>query len=452
MAKKVAFYTLGCKVNQYETQAIAEEFKKIGYEVVSEEDTADVYVVNSCTVTAMADRKSRQYIRRVRRQAPKAIVVLAGCYPQTDPDSTQGLDGVDIMVGTRGKMEIPDMVEECLAAREQGEDPETLRYFVEGDWSDANRYEEEGEVTGLESKTRALIKIQTGCNRFCSYCVIPYARGPIRSRSGMSVVNEAKRLIAQGYKEIVLAGINTALYGAEKGFQDDLETGLQGIEIVVKAINELPGDFRIRLNSVEPTVVNAEYLKRLFVYEKLCHHAHLSVQSGSSRIIAAMNRNYTREDYLRIIDTLRAFDPHYGITTDIITGFPGETEADFEDSLSLVDYADFLHVHGFPYSRRPYTVAAKMDGQVAPSVKKERNRRLIEFADIVSLRFRLGLAGTPQRVLAEEKTEEGLWRGHTSNFTVIYFPEKDGVDISNTFIDVIAGKPYQDGVLGERKE
>ena len=452
MAKKVAFYTLGCKVNQYETQAIAEEFKKIGYEVVSEEDTADVYVVNSCTVTAMADRKSRQYIRRVRRQAPKAIVVLAGCYPQTDPDSTQGLDGVDIMVGTRGKMEIPDMVEECLAAREQGEEPETLRYFVEGDWSDAYRYEEEGEVTGLESKTRALIKIQTGCNRFCSYCVIPYARGPIRSRSGMSVVNEAKRLIAQGYKEIVLAGINTALYGAEKGFQDDLETGLQGIEIVVKAINELPGDFRIRLNSVEPTVVNAEYLKRLFVYEKLCHHAHLSVQSGSSRIIAAMNRNYTREDYLRIIDTLRAFDPHYGITTDIITGFPGETEADFEDSLSLVDYADFLHVHGFPYSRRPYTVAAKMDGQVAPSVKKERNRRLIEFADIVSLRFRLGLAGTPQRVLAEEKTEEGLWRGHTSNFTVIYFPEKDGVDISNTFIDVIAGKPYQDGVLGERKE
>ena len=452
MAKKVAFYTLGCKVNQYETQALAEEFKRIGYEVVSEEDTADVYVVNSCTVTALADRKSRQYIRRVRRQAPKAIVVLAGCYPQTDPDSTQGLDGVDIMVGTRGKMEIPDMVEECLAAREQGEEPETLRYFVEGDWSDAYRYEEEGEVTGLESKTRALIKIQTGCNRFCSYCVIPYARGPIRSRSGMSVVNEAKRLIAQGYKEIVLAGINTALYGAEKGFQDDLETGLQGIEIVVKAINELPGDFRIRLNSVEPTVVNAEYLKRLFVYEKLCHHAHLSVQSGSSRIIAAMNRNYTREDYLRIIDTLRAFDPHYGITTDIITGFPGETEADFEDSLSLVDYADFLHVHGFPYSRRPYTVAAKMDGQVAPSVKKERNRRLIEFADIVSLRFRLGLAGTPQRVLAEEKTEEGLWRGHTSNFTVIYFPEKDGVDISNTFIDVIAGKPYQDGVLGERKE
>ena len=440
---KVSFYTLGCKVNQYETQAVAEAFRRSGYEIAAEEDTADVYVVNTCTVTRLADRKSRQYIRRMKKANPDAVVVIMGCYPQTNPDEVAQIEEADIILGTTEKTKAPEYVERFLedCCRQQHvKEPKVLEQC----------YNEEGGVTCLESKTRALIKIQEGCNRFCSYCVIPYARGAVRSRGLAEIVSEAEKLVKAGYKEIVLTGINTALYGLEnEAFLD--KSKAYGIETVVDAISEIPGDFRIRLGSMEPTVVDAEYVSRLFKYDKLCHHIHLALQSGSTRIIRAMNRSYTAESYMEIVKVLREFDPCYGITTDIITGFPGETEEDFEESLDMVRKVRYLKVHGFPYSQRLFTPAASMDGQIAPPVKKERNKRLIALAEEVSDGFRSSMIGIPQRVLAEEKGPDGLWRGHGDNFTEIHFLEESGNDISNTFVTVIPALLYEEGLLG-RKE
>ena len=440
---KVSFYTLGCKVNQYETQAVAEAFRRAGYVIAEGEETADVYVVNTCTVTRLADRKSRQYIRRMKKANPAAVVVIMGCYPQTNPDEVSQIEEADIILGTTQKTRAPEYVAEFLRDR-------LRRQHVTGPKVLEQCFSEEGGVTCLESRTRALIKIQEGCNRFCSYCVIPYARGAVRSRSLCSIVSEAENLVKTGYKEIVLTGINTALYGLENEAALD-KSGPFGIETVVAAISDIPGDFRIRLGSMEPTVIDAEYVSRLFKYDKLCHHIHLALQSGSDRIIRAMNRNYTAESYLEIVRVLREFDPHYGITTDIITGFPGETEEDFEESLDMVRRVGYLKVHGFPYSRRLFTPAADMDCQIAPPVKKERNRRLLAASSEVSCDFRKTLIGIPQKVLAEEKGSDGLWHGHADNFTEIYFHEESGNDISNTFVNVIPALPYEDGLLG-RKE
>ncbi|MCQ2552180.1 MAG: MiaB/RimO family radical SAM methylthiotransferase [Clostridia bacterium] len=508
---KVAFYTLGCKVNQYETQALSEQFKKEGFEVVPEEDLADVYIVNTCTVTRMADRKSRQYIRRMKNKNKDAIVVMMGCYPQTNPDEALEIDEADIIMGTTDKMMAVELVKKLIASKlSKGSDPidnigrkHVKKLSMGSDPNDNSndnsndnlKYQELGEVNGIESRTRALIKIEDGCNRFCSYCVIPYARGPVRSRNLDLIVAEAKRLIDAGYKEIVLTGINTALYGTENGFSTASEasrlpaggadaggvasglpaggadaSGIYGIELVVKALNEIPGDFRIRLGSLEPTVVDASYIFKLLKYDKLCHHVHMSVQSGSSKIISAMNRHYTREDYLAMVKTLRDFDPLYGITTDIITGFPGEKEEDFNESISLVRETEFLKVHCFPYSKRLYTKAALMENQISPPVKKERNRRLINAAEEAANNFKFKMVGSVQRVLAEElapkpeecggcdelsglllKKGELLWRGHASNFMDVYFAAKEGEDLSNTFVNVKIAAPYADGVFG-RKE
>ncbi|MCQ2565533.1 MAG: tRNA (N(6)-L-threonylcarbamoyladenosine(37)-C(2))-methylthiotransferase MtaB [Clostridia bacterium] len=440
---KVSFYTLGCKVNQYETQAVGEAFRRAGYEIAGEEDLADVYVVNTCTVTRLADRKSRQYIRRMKKANPHAVVVIMGCYPQTNPEEVAQIEEADIILGTTEKTKAPEYVAKFL------EDRKTQHHVAEPKVTETT-FNEEGGVTCLESKTRALIKIQEGCNRFCSYCVIPYARGAVRSRDLSEIVSEAEKLVKAGYKEIVLTGINTALYGLEnEAFLD--KSKAYGIETVVEAISCIPGDFRIRLGSMEPTVVDAEYVSRLFKYDKLCHHIHLALQSGSNNIIRAMNRNYTAESYLDIVRVLREFDPCYGITTDIITGFPGETEEDFQASLDMVRKVKYLKVHGFPYSQRLFTPAAEMDGQIAPPVKKERNKELIALGEEVAADFCRSLIGIPQRVLAEERGADGLWRGHADNFTEIYFLDESGNDISNTFVTVIPALPYEEGLLG-RKE
>lgn len=410
MEKKVAFFTLGCRVNQYESHKLAEEFKAAGWLVVSENEAADVYIVNTCTVTRLADRKSRQYIRRMKRQNPASKLVVMGCYPETNPEEIKALKEVDFMLGTNDKDKVFDLlgVRRAAGCKVLGFDP--------------------------ESRTRALIQIQTGCNRFCSYCVIPYARNNISSKPIPEIVDEAKDLIAAGYKEIVLTGINTALYDG-------------GVEPVIKALNELPGDFRVRFGSLEPTVVDADYVKSLLKYDKLCHHFHLSVQSGSDSIIAAMNRHYTRADYLEIIRVCREFDPLFGITTDIIAGFPGETEKDLRLSTDLIEKAEFLHVHAFPYSKRLFTKAAELDNQITPQVKKERNKQLIAAGELASTSFRRKMIGTTQRVLVEQNID-GLWHGHASNYTDVYF-NSDKNDIINTFIEVKITDLYKDGVLGK---
>ena len=317
---KAAFHTLGCKVNQYETEAMKEQFRKAGYEITGEEDPADVYIINTCTVTNLADRKSRQYIRRMKKQCPQAVVAVTGCYAQVKPEEVAALPEVDIVAGTGEKNHLVQYVSEYLA------DHQKQKHILAYDA--LTSYHDQGIITSMDSRTRAYIKIQEGCNRFCSYCLIPFARGQVRSRDPQEIVLEAETLLAHGFRELVLTGINTALYGTEEAFAYPLSAaeqaaGMHGIEIIISRLNALDGDFRIRLSSLEPTVVNADYVKRLLQYEKLCPHLHLSIQSGSDAVLQAMHRHYSRVDYLDIVRVLKAHDPHYGITTDIICGFPG---------------------------------------------------------------------------------------------------------------------------------
>ncbi|MDD2217941.1 MAG: tRNA (N(6)-L-threonylcarbamoyladenosine(37)-C(2))-methylthiotransferase MtaB [Eubacteriales bacterium] len=454
---KIAFHTLGCKVNQYETEALKGIFARKEHEIVGENDVADLYIINTCSVTSLADRKSRQYIRRMKKKNPEAIVLVTGCYSQTAPDEVAAIEGVDIVTGTNEKRNIPKYVDEFMSRRSNSSvsgiasildipdnsEPELhiLRY------EELETYEETGIITLPESRTRAYIKIQEGCDRFCSYCIIPYARGKSRSRSPISVINEAKALVEKGFKEIILTGINTALYGSEPDFE--YKGDKRGIEIIISLINEIEGDFRIRLSSLEPTVINKDYVSGLFKYDKLCHHIHLSAQTGSDNILGQMNRKYSREDYLDIVRQLKAFDPHYGITTDIIAGFPGESDADFRDSLTLIDEVGFCKVHAFNYSKRPGTKAAEMKSHIAPAVKSKRTAELIKAGEQTAKLFFEGCIGTMRRVLIEEfDVAASCFIGYTDNYIKTYISDTKQYS-SGEFVDVILTEIYKDGMRGE---
>jgi threonylcarbamoyladenosine tRNA methylthiotransferase MtaB len=448
MLRTVGFYTLGCKVNQYETTKISEIFQKEGYSLVGDGEPADVYVINTCTVTRLADRKSRQFIRRAKRLNSSCVIVVMGCYPQTNLDEIKQLDEIDIIIGTAQKEKAVEYVKEFFIERKP-------QIHLEDIYVQRALCEDKLVVPSLGAKTRALINIQNGCDRYCSYCVIPYARGPVRSVPLEDIVKEAQSLLSQGCKELVLTGINTALYGTEASFKSSAE-GLHGIEIAINALNDIPGDFRIRLGSLEPTVVDAKYVERLLTYDKLCHHLHLSVQSGSNRILKAMNRNYTVADYLDIVKVVRSYDSSYGLTTDIIVGFPGETEADFAESLALIEKVGYNKVHGFQYSKRLFTVASSMENQISPPVKKERNIHLISLAGKVSYDIRKTLTGENFRILVEELVEDcggnKFWKGHADNFVVFYIPYFSKEDFVNQFVRVIAQHPLEDGMLGQKEK
>ena len=429
---KAAFRTLGCKVNQYETEAMKEQFRKAGYEIAGEEELADVYVINTCTVTQLADRKSRQFIRRAIRMNPEALVAVTGCYSEIRPEEVRGIEGVDIITGTGDKEDLPRLVLEMMAERGKADLPEVLpeRGFA---------------VTAMEGRTRAYIKVEDGCDRFCSYCIIPHARGPVRSRPMEKVLEEVEGILAAGYREIVLTGINTALYGKD--------LGLDGIAELIAGIDRLPGDFRIRLSSLEPAVIDRAYVEKLFAFDKLCHHLHLSAQSGSDSVIRRMNRHYTREDYLEIVKTLRRFDPGYGITTDIICGFPGETEEDFQDSVRLAEEAGFLKVHVFPYSRRTGTPAAAAKDQVRDGIRTERTAIMARAGEEASARFLDQQAGTVRRFLAEREEsfpndlKGPVFSGYTDNYIKTFVT---GADIrGNEFREVRLLRRYRDGMLAE---
>lgn len=439
---KIAFHTLGCKVNQYETEGLKENFKKAGHETVPDTEFADVYVINTCTVTNLADRKSRQFIRRARAINPDAAIAVTGCYVQVSPEEVAAIEGVDIIAGTNEKSAMVALVEEYIR---KGSKIRQVKSYEELD-----TYEETGTITSMESRTRAYIKIQEGCDRFCSYCIIPFARGRVRSRKPSEIIKEAANLIEAGFKELILTGINAALYGTEKGFVCDIDNPdikeLYGIEIIIYLLDQMPGDFRIRLSSLEPTAVNSDYVKRLLEYDRLCHHLHLSIQSGSDSVICAMNRNYTRRDYLDIVKVLRDKDPHYGITTDIIVGFPGETDEDFADSMNMIREADFLRVHAFQYSKRKGTAAAVMENQIEPQVKKSRSAALIAEADRVSKEFMTACTGEIRQVLFEE-TDKDKITGYTDNYIKVYAQADER--FLNTLCDVkITGIMY-DGVSCE---
>ena len=437
---KVAFHTLGCKVNQYETEALALKFRERGYEIVGETDFADIYIINTCTVTGLADRKSRQYIRKMKKLNPESVVAVTGCYAQISPDEVQAVEGVNIVSGTNEKGKLIDYIENFFVER--------LPQMHVLPYEELKTYEETGLVTATETRTRAYIKIQEGCNRFCSYCVIPYARGSVRSRAVADVLAEAQGLLDQGFRELVLTGINAALYGTEPGFEKAPD-GMYGIEWIIKELNDLPGNFRIRLSSLEPAVVNAEYVKNLMKYEKLCPHLHLSAQSGSDDILKAMNRPYDRNDYLEIVSVLKEFDSEYGISTDLIVGFPGETEENFQDSVKLIEEVGFCKVHAFKYSQRPMTKAASMKNQIAPPVKKARSQVLMEAGELASQSFFEANRGKVRTVLIEEYLEDtGCMTGYTDNYIRVYIRGHQP-ELINTFCPVELDESFMDGMIGK---
>ena len=440
---KAAFYTLGCKVNQYETETIREQFRKDGFDIVPDNVPADVYVVNTCTVTNLADRKSRQYIRKAHRLNPDAVICVTGCYAQVDEESVASIEGVSIVAGTDSKSRILEDVKKELKRRSEqsphGQVELSEIYRDVKPYSELNKYEELGVITEMEGRTRAFIKIQEGCDRFCSYCIIPFARGKVRSRARGEITEEVKGLVEKGYKEIVLTGINTALYGVDLGYG--------GIAPLIESINGIERDFRIRLSSLEPTVIDSEYAVDLLKYDKLCHHLHLSAQSGSDSVLAAMNRHYTRDDYLDIVHKLREKDPSFGISADVIVGFPGETEEDFSDSIDLVKKSELVKTHVFKYSKRKGTKACDMQGQVEESVKAERSARLLETAEIVREDFVRKCCGEKRRVLFEQE-EHGMITGYTDNYIKIFAASDEASDLIGEFAYVRVGEPYLDGARG----
>lgn len=447
---KVSFYTLGCKVNQYETQSMREQFRKAGYEIAEEGEAAEICVINTCSVTNVADRKSRQYIRRMKTLNPDAVIAVTGCYAQTDPEAVAEVDGVNIIAGTNEKSHIVEYISEYLRKNSAGTGetseapriPEThvLKY------EELTDYEEMGQITAMESRSRAFIKIEEGCDRFCSYCIIPYARGNVRSRSISSVTEEARSLIATGYHEIVLTGINTALYGKDFPGTADGE----GLLMLLNELDRMEGDFRIRLSSLEPNVIDSHIAEKLLSVTSLCSHMHLSAQSGSDTVLQRMKRRYTVAQYQEIVETLRSGDPEYGITTDIIVGFPGETEQEFEETMETVRRIGFSKIHVFKYSPRRFTAAAEMPGQTDGTVKNRRAEILAQEAERQAEKFCRGNIGKTRKVLFERLTQDGQYmEGYTDNYIQTYIPASgENLKCLHDFAEIKLTGLFRDGMTG----
>ena len=428
-------------MNHYETEAIKEAFVSRGAEVVGEEEFADVYIINTCTVTNIADRKSRQFIRRAKRVNPDALVAVTGCYAQVAADEVAEMPEVDLIVGNGRKSEICGLVMQKMMKTSAAETHADVLVLPR---EELTFYEDMGRIeAGSDGMTRAYIKIQDGCDRFCSYCLIPYARGPVRSRPAEDIVEEVRALVEAGHREIVLTGINTALYGTEPG----AECTLSQLLTMLDELEAPEGrDFRIRLSSLEPTVVDKDNVEEIIRHRRLCHHLHLSVQNGSDTVLKSMNRHYTRAEYLEIVRALRDYDPDFGITTDIIVGFPGETEEDFRDTLDIVKEAFFGKTHVFRYSPRRGTAGARLKGAVPEDVKKERAGILEEAAEQVARDFRFSIIGKEQTVLIEEE-EDGCMTGYTGNYIKTYIKADGGATESGRFCRVIPTDLFRDGVI-----
>lgn len=420
--KKVKFSTLGCKVNQYETEAMAELFVKKGYEI-TDDYNCDVFVLNTCTVTNLSDRKSRQQISKIRSENSNAVIAVVGCYSQVSPDEIENIQGVNVILGTKYRKEI---VELCELAKSSNKIINKVENIGK------NKEFEELTINTEHSMTRAYIKIQEGCSQFCSYCIIPYARGPIRSRNIRDIVLEAKRLADNGFKEIVLTGIHVASYG--KDF-DNKDIGLIDVIEDISNIDKLK---RIRLSSLEPRIVDKKFLDRLSQVEQFCDHFHLSLQSGSDSILQSMNRKYDTHLYERTINLIREYYPNAAITTDIIVGFPGETDEDFEQTLNFVDKIKFSKIHVFKYSNRKGTVASKMKNQIPGLVKKERSQRLIEKSKYYTDKFLDNMLNQPIKVLFESKNDNGFIKGYTTNY--IRVKRQYNPNLSNKIIDVVCDR------------
>ena len=408
MEKTVAFYTLGCKVNQYETNAMEQQFIKNGYKVVDHHDFADIYVVNTCTVTNIAERKSRQMLRRVKDINKDAILVVCGCYAQVAKEELEKIPEIDIILGINEKNNIVKIVEDYIEKKKNKEE-------IVSDVSNQNEFLDFGDVTYTE-KNRAVVKVQDGCNMFCTYCIIPYARGRIRSRKIESVVSEISKIAKLGIKEVVITGIHVASYG--KDFEENI-----GLIDLLEAINKIDGIERIRLSSIEPNIIDEEFVKRLSKLEKICPHFHLSLQSGCDETLKRMNRKYTTKKYKEAVDLLRSYFPDVNFTTDVIVGFPGETEEEFNTTYKFLEEIKFYRMHVFKYSKRRGTVAEKMPNQIDGNIKEERSNKLIELSNKNENEYNESYIGKEVNVLFEEY-ENGYFRGYTTNYMMVNVPGK----------------------------
>lgn len=395
--KKVAFYTLGCRVNQYETEAMAELFEKSGYTVCDFDDFADIYVINTCTVTSMSDRKSRQIIRRAKKMNENAYIVVTGCYAQVAKDEVAKIDGVNLVLGAKERDKIVAFLDEHFGNQ---------LVLKSSDISYTHTFEPL-EIGEFKSRTRAYIKVQEGCNQFCSYCIIPYARGPIRSRDIKDVIEETKRLKNAGFTEVTYVGIHIASYGLD-GKDYDLAD-------LLCAADKIDGIKRIRLSSIEPMTLNENFIKKISGVKKLCHHFHLSLQSGCDETLKRMNRKYTTDDYYNIVLGLRKHFPDVSITTDIMVGFPAETEEEFSKTCEFLEKVSFSAAHIFQYSRRKGTPADSFENQIPSDIKAKRSKIVKEITDRTQHKFMERFLGLDLEVLFEQRVGE-YFEGKTGNY------------------------------------
>lgn len=417
--RKVAFYTLGCKVNQYETNAMIQQFQDHGYELVDFEEKADIYIINTCTVTNMSDKKSREMLRRAKKQNPVSTLVAVGCYAQVGKEKLEQIPEIDLILGTNEKNNIVAYVEKYRKAKKREE--------VVTDVMQMREFQDFGTITYTD-KNRAAIKVQDGCDRFCSYCIIPYARGRVRSRKIESVVKEAEEISKKGVKEIVITGIHIASYGK------DLPGNISLIHLL-EALNAVPTIQRIRLGSLEPKLMTKEFIERLVKLEKICDHFHLSLQSGCNATLARMNRRYTTEEFYEVVTMLRQAYPNVSLTTDIIVGFPGETEEEFEETYQFLQKVQFYKMHVFKYSPRSGTKAAQMKEQIDGNKKEIRSNRLLELSDKNQQEQNKKEIGKVVEVLWEEY-KDGYYIGHTTNYEEVKINTQEQLENTITKVTI----------------
>ena len=436
MKGKVALHNLGCKVNAYETEAMQQMLEAAGYEIVPFEPGADIYVINTCTVTNIADRKSRQMLHKAKKMNPDAIVVAAGCYVQADTKKAEADASIDIIIGNNKKQELISILENYRSGQQKTTECVDINHTKEY---------EKLEIDRTEEHTRAYLKVQDGCNQFCTYCMIPYARGRIRSKKTEDVVGEVKRLAASGCQEVVLTGIHLSSYGKERPEEQE------NLLTLIQAVHETEGIRRIRLGSLEPRIITEEFARAIGSMEKMCPHFHLSLQSGCNATLKRMNRRYTAQEYREKCEILRKYYPAPALTTDVITGFPGETEEEFEESRSFVDSIHFYETHIFPYSKREGTKAAVMPDQLPEQIKKERSRVLIALGQERQREYMEQFLGKKKEVLFEEQQKiqgQTYWTGHTMEYLKVAVISEENLENKRVMVQLqnIIG---QDLILAE---
>ena len=435
MQRVVKFITLGCKVNQYETNAMAQKFLEKGYKVIEEYEQngekPDICIINTCTVTNMSDRKSRQMLRREKENNKNVIVVAVGCYAQVAKNELNKIPEIDLVLGNNEKVDIVKYVEDYINENENNIEIE--------DVMQSRLFSDFGDITFTE-KTRAVVKIQDGCDRFCSYCIIPYARGRVRSRKPESIISEITKIAEKDIKEVVITGIHIASYG--KDFKEEYK-----LINLLEEINKIDGIERIRLGSIEPLLITDEFVERLKKIDKICHHFHLSLQSGCDETLKRMNRRYTTEQFKEIVKRLRNTYSDVNLTTDIIVGFPGETEEEFEKTYKFLDEIKFYKMHIFKYSQRKGTKAAVMQNQIPGDIKELRSRRLIELSNKNEFEINQKYIGKKVEVLFEEE-KEGVFKGHTANYILVYCNDEKE-NLSNKIQEVECIQNLNDHILAK---